>query len=55
LQASEELCAYRKFMVGCYHRGRIKIFAGGTQTKFDCDKIRCSLTEAHINHSEELA
>jgi hypothetical protein len=26
LQASEDLFAYRKFMVGCYKRGRLKIF-----------------------------
>ena len=59
LQASEELCAYRKFMVGCYQRGRIKIFLrnllGEHKPKFDCDTIRCPLTEAYINHPEELA
>ena len=59
LQASEELCAYRKFMVGCYQRGRIKIFLrnllGEHKPKFDCDTIRCPLTEMYINHPEELA
>ena len=46
-------------MVGCYQRGRIKIFLrnllGEHKPKFDCDTIRCSLTEAYINHPEELA
>ena len=59
LQASEELCAYRKFMVGCYQRGRIKIFLrnllGEHKPKFDCDTIRCPLTDMFINHPEELA
>ena len=59
LQASEELCAYRKFMVGCYQRGRIKIFLrnllGEHKPKFDCDTIRCPLTDMYINHPEELA
>jgi hypothetical protein len=59
LQASEELCAYRKFMVGCYQRGRIKVFLrnllGEHKPKFDCVRIRCPLTEACISHPDELA
>ena len=59
LQVSEEICAYRKFMVGCYQRGRIKVFLrnllGEHKPKFDCDTIRCPLTQAYINHPEELA
>ena len=46
-------------MVGCYQRGRIKIFLrnllGEHKPKFDCDTICCLLTEAYINHPEELA
>jgi hypothetical protein len=59
LQSSEDLCAYRKFMVGCYKRGRIRIFLsnllGEHKPKFGCDTIRCPLTATYINHLEELA
>jgi hypothetical protein len=58
LQASEELCACRKLMVGCYQRGRIKVILrnllGEHKPKFDCDTIRCPLTKTYINHPEEL-
>ena len=59
LQASEELCVYRKFMVGCYQRGHIKIFLHNLlvehKPQFSCDTIRCSLTDIYINHQKELA
>jgi len=59
LQALEELCAYRKFMVGCYQRGRIKIFLrnllGEHKPHFSGDTIRCPLTDIYINHPDELA
>ena len=59
LQASEELCEYRKFMVGCFKRGRLKIFLrnllGEQKPQFTCDTVKCPLTDMYINHPEELA
>ena len=46
-------------MVGCYKRGRLKIFLrnllGEHKPQFSCDTIRCPLTDMYINHPEELA
>ena len=59
LQASEELCEYRKFMVGCFKRGRLKIFLrnllGEQKPQFTCDTVKCPLTDMYINHPEEIA
>ena len=46
-------------MVGCYQRGRIKIFLrnllGEHKPHFSGDTIRCPLTDIYINHPDELA
>ena len=59
LQASEELCDYRRFMVTCFKRGRLTIFLrqllGEEKPQFSCDTVRCPLTQMYINHLEELA
>jgi hypothetical protein len=59
LQASEGLCEYRKFMVECFKRGRLKIFLrnllGEQKPQFTCDTVKCPLTDMYINHPEELA
>ena len=59
LQASEELCEYQKIMVGCFKRGRLKIFLcnllSEQKPQFTCDTVKFPLTDMYINHPEELA
>jgi hypothetical protein len=59
IHASEELCDYRRFMITCYKRGRLRIFLRQLlreeKPQFSCGTVHCPLTQMYINHPEELA